>query len=102
MQHQIFGDMHEGMEVVDLDGDKIGKVDKIFQPAAVSSTASSTAERAGEPILKVSSGLLGLGKDYYIPAGAVRDVTTDRVVLDVDKDAIDTLGWDMRPPWISD
>ena len=102
MQSQFVGNIHEDMEVVDLDGDKIGKVEKIYQPTAVSSTAASSAEPVGTPILKVSSGLFGLGKQYYIPASAVRDVTTDRVVLDIDKDAVDSMGWDARPPWIDD
>jgi hypothetical protein len=90
------------MDVVDFDGDKVGTVDKIFQPTTVRSTASSTAESAGEPTLKVKSGLLGLGTEYYIPASVVRDVTTDRVVLSTDKDQLDSMGWDSRPPWISD
>jgi len=102
MQDQFFGNIHEGMEVVDVDGDKVGKVDKIFQPATVSSTASSTGEVAGQPILKIETGILGLGKDYFIPANAVRDVTTERVVLSVDKDDLDNMGWDTRPPWIED
>lgn len=102
MQDRFFGNIREGMDVVDFDGDKVGTVDKIFQPASVRSSASRTAEPAGEPILKVKSGLLGLGTDYYIPAGAVRDVTTERVVLSADKDQLDTMGWDTRPPWLDD
>jgi hypothetical protein len=102
MRDRFFGNTREGMDVVTFDGDKVGTVDKIFQPAAVRSTASSTAEPAGEPILKVKSGLLGLGTEYYIPASAIRDVTTDRVVLSTDKDDLDNMGWDTRPPWLAD
>ena len=80
MQDRFFGSIRKGMDVVDLDGDKIGTVDKIFQPAAVTSTASSTAEPAGRPVFKVETGILGLGTDYYIPASAVRDVSTDRIM----------------------
>jgi hypothetical protein len=57
---------------------------------------------AGEPILKVETGFLGLGTDYYVPASAVRDVTTERVVLNVNKDEFDNTGWDTRPSWIND
>jgi hypothetical protein len=68
----------------------------------VSSTASTTVSLAGEPILKVETGFLGLGTDYYVPASALRDVTTERVVLGIDKDEMDTTGWDRRPSWIDD
>jgi hypothetical protein len=102
MQDRFFANIREGIDVVDVGGDKVGTVDRIFQPAAVSSTASSTAEPAGEPILKVKSGLLGLGTGYYIPASAIRDVTTERVVLSADKDQLDNMGWDARPPWLDD
>ena len=102
MRDRFFANIRESMDVVDVDGDKVGTIDKIFQPAAVSSTASRTAEAVGEPTLKVKSGLLGLGTGYYIPASAIRDVTTERVVLSVDKDQVDSMGWDTRPSWISD
>jgi len=102
MQDRFFGNIREGMDVVDFDGDKVGTVDKIFQPATVRSTASSTADPASEPILKVKSGLLGLGTEYYIPSSAIRDVATDQVVLSVDKDQVDNMGWDARPPWLED
>jgi hypothetical protein len=90
------------MEVVTFDGDKVGTIDRIFQPTAVRSTASRTGEAAGESVLKVKSGLLGLGSEYYIPTNAIRDVTKERVVLSIDKKKLDSSGWDTRPPWIND
>ena len=91
-----------GRTAVDSDGDKIGTIDAIYQPTAVRSTTARTGEAAGESLLKVKSGLLGLGSEYYIPTGAVRDVTKDRVILDVEKDRLKSRGWDQRPPWIGD
>ena len=102
MQGQFSRSIREGMEVVTFDGDKIGTIDKIFQPTTVRSTASRTGEAAGESLLKVKSGLLGFGTEYYIPADAVRDVTKERVVLSVEKDKLKSRGWDKRPPWIND
>jgi hypothetical protein len=102
MQDRFFGHIRKGMDVMDVDGDKIGTVDEIFQPAAVSSTASTAGEATGEPILKVETGILGLGTDYYVPSSAVRDVTTERVVLGIDKDELDAMGWDTRPRWLND
>jgi hypothetical protein len=90
------------MDVYDVNGDKIGKVGKIYQPAAVSSTASTHAEPAGRSYLKVDTGFLGLGKDLSIPADAVRDVNDDRVTLTMDKDRLDAMGWDHRPDWLRD
>jgi hypothetical protein len=40
----------------------------------------------GDPARRI----LGRFKEIYVPASAVRDVTTDRVVLGVDKDGLDT------------
>jgi len=102
MQEERFAPIREGMTVEDVDGDKVGTVGKIYQPASVSSTASSTTEPAGELFLKVDTGFLGLGKDQFIPASAIRDVTGDRVILTVDKDRVDEMGWDVRPAWIED
>jgi hypothetical protein len=100
MQDRFTRSIREGMEVVTFDGDKLGTVDAIFQPTAVRSTTARTGEAAGESFLKVKSGLLGFGSEYYIPTGAVRDVTKDRVILDVEKERIKSSGWDHRPPWI--
>jgi hypothetical protein len=43
-----------------------------------------------------------VGGTILIPARVVRDVTTERAVLGVDKDELDTMGWDTRPPWLED
>ena len=102
MQDRSARSIREGMEVVTFDGDKIGTIDAIFQPTAVRSTTARTGEAAGESLLKVKSGLFGFGSEYYIPSGAVRDVTKDRVVLSVEKDRIERMDWDKRPPWIND
>jgi hypothetical protein len=102
MQDRFARSIREGMEVVTFDGDKVGTIDAIFQPTSVPSTTARTGEAAGESLLKVKSGLLGLGSEYYIPTGAVRDVTKDRVIVDVEKDKLERMGWDKRPSWIND
>ena len=102
MRDRFFAAISEGMDVCDLDGDKVGKVGKIYQPSAVSSTTATAAEPSGEPYLKVDTGFLGLGKDLFIPGSAISDVTDERVMLNVDKDRIDAMGWDRRPDWLRD
>jgi hypothetical protein len=100
MQEQFFRDIREDMDVYDIAGDKVGTVGKIYQPTAVGSTASRSAEPTGTLYLQVDTGFLGLGKDLFIPATAVTEVTGDQVVLNVGKDRLDTLGWDRRPDWL--
>lgn len=90
--------LYEGMTVEDADGDKIGTVRGIVQPATVAARAADpAAQPAGEVYLTVHTGLPLLGKTLYIPGSAIRDVSGDRVILILDKSRVDTQGWD-RPP----
>jgi len=100
MQEQFFTRISEGMDVYDIGGDKVGTVGTIYQAARVSSTAATAAKPIGTPYLKVDTGFLGLGKDLFIPASAVADVTVDQVMLNVGKDRLDEMGWDRRPDWL--
>src|SRR4051812_43704072 len=102
MHERLFSSIREHMDVYDTNGDKVGTVGKIYQPATVSSTASSYAEPTGRAYSKVDTGFLGLGKDLYIPAGAIADVSRDRVMLSVHKDTIDAKGWDHKPDFLRD
>jgi uncharacterized protein (TIGR02271 family) len=75
----MYTQIHEGMDVCDRDGDKIGK--------------------AGETLgqyFNVDAGFLGM-KEYYVPFQAVTEVRGDAVYLSVDKDDLETMGWDRRP-----
>lgn len=79
MDSTKYAHIHEGMEVFDRDGDKIGM--------------------AGETLgqwFNVDAGFLGM-KEYYIPFEAVTDVHDDEVFVDCDKDELDRMGWDRRP-----
>jgi uncharacterized protein (TIGR02271 family) len=75
----MYQQVHEGMDVLDRNGDKIGK--------------------AGETLgqyFNVDAGFLGT-KEYYVPFDAVTEVREDAVWLNCYKDDIDTMGWDQRP-----
>ena len=106
MQERFATALAEGMDVYDTGNDKVGTIGGIYRPAsAVSPTGTSPATYAepnagAEPYFKVDTGFLGLGKDLFIPAGAVADVTGNRVTLNVDKDRVKEMGWDQRPTWI--
>jgi len=102
MSDQLVNQIRDGMHVEDADGDKIGTVGAIYQPIRVMSTTSSTPVPAGDAYLKVHVGLSLLGKNLYIPASAIRDVSGDRIILRVDETAIDEQGWDERPSWINE
>jgi hypothetical protein len=89
------------MEVRDRTGDKIGKVGKLYHLAATGTRPGATTT-SSTPYFKVDTGFLGLGKDLFIPASHIREVTADGVLLDVDKDQVDRMGWDQRPAFITD
>ena len=102
MSDHVVNQIREGMHVEDADGDKIGTVSAIYQPVRVTSTGFTSAEPAGDACLEVHAGLPLLGKNLYVPASAIRDVTTDRIILRIDETDVDKQGWDERPAWIGE
>jgi len=103
-----YSDIHDGMDVYDRDGDKIGTIRHVFSsPTSGTTTSFSPTNTSGmlggtmpRGVFQVDTGFLGLGKDYYIPFNSVTGATGDRVMLDVDKDNLDQTGWDRRPDWL--
>jgi uncharacterized protein (TIGR02271 family) len=77
--------IHEGMTVYDLNGDKIGGVEKVYRSGAA----------AG--YLRVSTGFLGLGRELYVPAAHIARLDGGDVYLDADKDALGDAGWETTP-----
>ena len=105
MNDRYFTELADGMDVYDIAGDKIGMVDGLFRPAAsVASTGTTPATHVeatrSEPYFRIRKGMLGFGKDLYIPAGVITDVTGNRVTLSVEKARATEMGWDERPSWI--
>lgn len=79
MDQRMRGRVQEGMDVLDRNGNKIGK--------------------AGEDLggyFNVDSGFLGM-KEYYVPYDAVTDVREDAVWVSAEKDRLDDMGWNQRP-----
>jgi hypothetical protein len=99
MEHRYLASIANGMTIEDADGDEIGSVGMIYQPVSAAATPP-TSVSADDAYMKVDRGFLGLGKHLYIPSSAIRDVTAHRVILTVDKDKIDLMGWDQKPHWI--
>src|SRR5918911_5588955 len=75
------GQVREGMDVLDQNGEKIGKAGEML---------------AGGRYFNVDAGLLGM-KEYYVPLDAVTEVGEDAVYLNVIKDRLGEMGWDRRP-----
>jgi len=108
MQERYLTSLAEGMDVYDVQGDKIGTVGRIYRPAGVAASAGTAPGTYAEPsssaegCFKVDTGFLGLGKDLFIPASAITNVSGKRVTLNADKDRLDDRGWDRRPSWVPD
>ncbi|MBV9131344.1 MAG: DUF2171 domain-containing protein, partial [Chloroflexi bacterium] len=79
MQTSFYRQVHEGMEVLDVNGEKIGMC----------------GETLGS-YFNVDAGFLGTN-EYYVPFNAIANVTDDTIRLNVRKDQIDSMGWHQRP-----
>ena len=73
--------VREGMDVLDQNGDKIGKAGETL---------------GGGRYFNVDAGFLGT-KEYYVPFDAVTEVRGDAVYVNTTKDRLDEMGWDRRP-----
>ena len=80
---QRLGDIRPGMDVYDVDGDKVGTVREV-------------AEGNGHPTadagyMQISIGGRGLGRPVYVPMSIVREIQAEGVYLDIDKDDAERL-----------
>src|SRR3982074_2927016 len=104
MQEQRYlGRLEPGMDVCDIDGQKFGTIERAYrhelgEARPAESSAIGTLTR--EDIIQVKTGLLGLGKRYYVPFGAIQDVTSECVFVNQSKDHLDDMGWDVRPDYL--
>ena len=105
------------MDVCDVDGNKIGSINRIYrhEMATAAATSSSGASSSGgdsssgsvgtmptEEIIEAKTGLLGLGKHLYVPFSAIQDVTSGCVFVNVPKDRVDDAGWDVKPDYLDE
>ena len=80
-----------GMDVFDVDAHKLGSVVHLHE------RAGGGAAGVGDYTVEVKTGFLGLGKHYFIPQSAVKDVTEGGVFLNASRDAAKHAGWETRP-----
>ena len=105
MQDRYLGRIEPGMDVCDVNGDKVGTVSRVYrhEMAAVGAGVGSggLGAEAQDEILEVKTGLLGLGRHLYVPLGAIHDLTTACVFLTKSKTEIDELqDWEHRPDYL--
>jgi len=86
------------MDVCDRNGDKIGSVTRVYRHALVPAGESDTSSPSHDTdLMEVSTGLLGLGKHFYIPLSAVSEVIRDAVFLAMTQDEFEGKGWAIKP-----
>ena len=103
MQDRYVGRLEPGMDVCDINGDKFGTVHHVYRHAystGAASDAGGVATATGDDVLEVKTGLFGLGKHYYVPFGAIHDVTSGCVFITRHRDDIDGLAWDSKPDYM--
>jgi uncharacterized protein (TIGR02271 family) len=81
----------DGMDVFDVNEDKVGTVHEVYDASGVEKSTS------GGGYLRVPTGFLGLGTEHHIPFSAIRDVRDGRIHLSVAKDRLDEMGYDAAP-----
>lgn len=79
MQDRYYAQIHEGMDVLDRDGESIGKC----------------GETLGQ-FFNMDAGFLGM-KEYYVPFSAITEVRDRSIFLNVVKADLDQMGWDQMP-----
>jgi hypothetical protein len=109
MQERYIGRLEPGMDVCDIDGEKIGSVNHVYRHAYSTvggtgdeSQVSNVATAPGEDVIEVKTGLFGLGKHYYMPFSAIHDVTSGCVFINKRHDDIDGLAWDVKPDYLDE
>ena len=101
MQERYLGRIEPGMDVCDVNGDKVGSVARVYRHemaavgAGVGSSSTGLGSEAHDEILEVKTGFLGLGSHLYVPIGEVQDMTSECVFLRVAKDVAE--GWTEAP-----
>src|SRR5687768_17047986 len=79
-----------GLDVFDVEGHKVGTV------AHLHDTGASDAPTI-DGYFEMKTGFFGLGKHYYVPYRAVKDITTGGAFLKRSRSDFDALGWATKP-----
>jgi uncharacterized protein (TIGR02271 family) len=86
MQANYDSKVRDGMDVYDVNEEKLGTVQEVYD-------ASPNESNSGGRYLRVPTGFLGMGTEHHIPTSAIEDVRDERIYLSVDKDHLDEFGY---------
>lgn len=95
LEQRFLGRIVPGMDVCDVGGDKVGTVSHIHR----FSELPNPADTAAMPVeyIEVKTGLLGLGKHFFIPTSEVQEVLTDSLYIGKAKEEFEAHGWHNKP-----
>jgi hypothetical protein len=101
---KYLGHLEPGMDVCDVDGNKFGTIARVYRNelAQVGSGSSSVGTMPPDDIIEVKTGLLGLGKHFYVPFNAIQDVTSGCVFVNLPKEQVEEQGWDVKPDYLDE
>jgi len=91
----FLGRIVPGMDVCDVTGEKVGSIAHIYR--FDEATEDATSARAGDELIEVKTGFLGLGKHLYIPMSVVQEVLTDSIFLSKSRESFGELGYEEKP-----
>lgn len=86
----------DGMDVFDVNLDKIGTVHEVYD------VSSSERSASGGGYLRVPTGFLGMGTEHHIPFNAISSVRDGHIYLSVRKDRLDDMGYGVAPMELED
>lgn len=97
VDHDVLKQIHEGMEVKSADGERLGKIRRIWY-------GSDPLQHTDQCDEDVCSRLEVQQRDTttYIPFNAIAKVPGKYVTLNVDAATINEKGWYRKPLWIQD
>jgi hypothetical protein len=103
------------IDVFDADGAKVGTVTHVYELGPAKAPAMGAMPVAGvggapaatgsmplaiDGVFEIKTGFLGLGKHYFIPFNAIKDITTGGIFLSTTKANFEAMGWQDKPDTI--
>ena len=106
MTDRYLGRLIPGIDICDINGDKVGTLAQVYRHSDVTVGAGA----GGQPVaarptdlpemMEIKTGFMGLGPRLYVPLDAIQDTLNDCIFLSQSKEEFDQLGWRERPPYL--
>lgn len=94
------GQVHKGLEVHSSDGVCLGKVRELWLGTDPTSKDARCDEEVCSRLEVHHRGRLVKDSVMYIPYGAIADVSSNHVLLNVDLEIVNSKEWSHKPHWI--